>query len=197
MEAVVADRRERRKRLRALRVAEREVVLLHRHDVREVGAELEAELERDGFQRLVLERDVVLHPVAYEAQARDRDLVLVEPAGQRVAHVEGGRVVLDLRRGEQERPRFVDPQLQLGEEARVLGEEPGRPAVEVADVVADAERRAFEDRQRHWSSRTMRTAEDCASAFTTSSSMFTCGGRVTANTTQSATSSAVSAATPS
>ena len=45
--------------------------------------------------------------------------------------------------------------------------------------------------------RTMRAPLDCASAFTTISSMFTCAGRVTANMTQSATSSGVTGSRPS
>ena len=54
-------------------------MLLDGEDVGEVGAELQRELERDRLERLVLDRDVVLHPLADEAGARDRELVLVEP----------------------------------------------------------------------------------------------------------------------
>ena len=139
------DRDERRQRLRPQRVAEREVVLLDREDVREVGPELERELERDRLERLVLDRDVVLHPDADEAGARDRELVLVQPLRERVAHVEGGREVLDPVGGEDERALAVDGQAQQREEARVLGEEAAGLEVDVAALVADAEGRAFED----------------------------------------------------
>ena len=47
-----------------------------------------------------------------------------------------------------------------------------------------------------YSARTMRAPLDCASALTTISSMFTCGGRVSANRTQSATSSGVTGSRP-
>ena len=47
------------------------------------------------------------------------------------------------------------------------------------------------------SRRTIRPPLDWAIAFTTISSMFMCGGRVTAKRTQSAISSAVTGSTPS
>ena len=50
--------------------------------------------------------------------------------------------------------------------------------------------------ETHYSARTMRAPLDCASALTTISSMFTCGGRVKANRTQSATSSGVTGSMP-
>ena len=143
--AVVVDRDERRQRLRAQRVAEREVVLLDREDVGEVGAELERELERDRLERLVLDGDVVLHPDADEAVARDRELVLLESVRERVAHVEGGREVLDLVGREDERALAVDGQQQQREEARVLGKQAAGLEVDVSALVADAEGRAFED----------------------------------------------------
>ena len=123
---VEADGRGRRQRTGVQRVAEREVVLLDGDDVREVGADLELELERDRLGALVADGDVVLHPVADEALAHDREHVLAEAARERVAQVEGGREVLDLAGREQQRPLAVHAQLEPGEEARVVREEPGR-----------------------------------------------------------------------
>ena len=94
--------------------------------------------------------DHVLHRLADEALAQDRDDVLLEPAGERVPQEERGREVLDLAGGEQQRPRVVQSQPQRRKEARVLAVETVRASVDVADVVADAEGRALEDRQlRH------------------------------------------------
>src|SRR2546428_2267354 len=94
----------------------------------------------------------------------------------------------------------VDRQLEAGEKPRVHGEETLALVVEVTDLVADAERGAFEYSQLSCHQiplRTMRPPEDCARALTTSSSTFTCAGRVTANRMQSAMSSAFGASTPS
>src|SRR5207253_9567769 len=194
---VVARRHGIRQGARALRVAEGEVVLLHRHDVREVGADLEPELEGDRFHALVPYDDVVLHPLADEALALDRQDVLLQPARERVAQEERGREVLDLAGREQQRPRAVDRQLQVREEARVLGEEPVRlRAADVAELVADAEGRALEDRELAHASRWTRAPEACCVALTTTSSTFTCQGRVSANMTQSAMSSATIGCTP-
>ena len=49
------------------RVAESEVVVLDREDVREVAGELDRELERDLLRALVLHAEVVLHALADEA----------------------------------------------------------------------------------------------------------------------------------
>ncbi len=140
---VVPRSPDRRQRLRPQRIAEREVVLLDREDVGEVAAELEREVERDRVERLVLDREVVLHALADEAEAGDRELILLEAARERVAHVEGGGEVLDLVRGQHQRPLSVQGQAQAGEEARVLGEQAGDGGVDVAPLVADAEDRAF------------------------------------------------------
>ena len=72
---VVRRRRGRRKRLRELRVAEREVVQLHRDDVREVRLGLECDVDLERLGALVAERDPLLHPRPDEALARDRDRV--------------------------------------------------------------------------------------------------------------------------
>ena len=170
------------------RIPEREVVVLDREDVREVGAEVQTELQPDRIHREVLEDDDVLHPFTDEALPDDRHLVLTESAGQRIPEEERRGEVLDLPRRQRQGRRAVDRQLQPREEARVLGEEPARLVADVADVVADAEGRAFEDREHQ--SRTIREPEACASAMTTISSTFTFGGRVTAKRMQSATSSA-------
>ncbi len=133
-----------------LRVSQEEVVRLDGEDVGEVVAHLERDLELDAPPRVVFDDDVVLHPLsADEALARDRELVLLQVAGKRVPQEEGGREVLDLARREQERAGAVDREDAAGEEASVVGEEAhGRP-VEVAALVANAERRAFQDRQGH------------------------------------------------
>ena len=79
---LVARLGRRRKRARLERVAEREVVVLDGEDVREVVAELERELEADLLHALVLDAEAVLHALADEAVARDRDRVLGELAGE-------------------------------------------------------------------------------------------------------------------
>ena len=83
-------------RLGTHRVAEREVVRLDREDVREVGLDLELELELLALHALVLGDDYVLHRLADEPLAENRDDVLLEPARERVAEEERGREVLDL-----------------------------------------------------------------------------------------------------
>ena len=90
-------------------------------------------------------------------------LVLPQSAGERVPQEERGREVLDLARGERQRRRAVDRQLQPREEARVVGEQTARLVADVAEVVADAEGRSFEDREHQ--SRTMRVPDACASAI--------------------------------
>ncbi len=133
-----------------LRVAEREVVVLDGEDVREVARNLDPQLQRHGPHPLVLDDDPVLHRLADEALADDRDLVRVEILRARVAEVERGGEVVHLVRGQQQRALAVDRELQAGQEAGVLGEKPARrPGADVSDVVADAERRALEDRDRH------------------------------------------------
>ena len=128
---------------------EREVVLLDGEDVREVGADLERELELDGMLRVVHDDDVLLHAVADEAVAPDREHVLLEPAGDGVPEEEGGRVVLDLVRRELERPLAVDREDPAREKARVVREEAHHRVDDVSALVRDAERRAFQDREGH------------------------------------------------
>ena len=146
---IEAVRRGIRQRLRSHRVAEREIVLLHGKNRREVGLELEPELERDRIHALVFEHDDVLHPLADEPLARDRHLVLPQAADERIAEVERGREVLDLARGERQGRRAVHRELQPREETGVLREEAARLLADVADLVADAEGRAFEDGEHH------------------------------------------------
>ena len=196
---VVVVRPGLRERLRAKRITEREVVVLHGEDVREVRRDLELEVELDGLHPLVLHGERVLHPVADEALTPDRQHVLLQAAREWVAHEERGREVLDLVRGEQERTQAVDREPEARQETGVLGEETFALVVEVADLVTDTEGRAFEDSQlsgHQLSLRSIRPPEDCASALTTSSSTLTCAGRVTAKRTQSAMSSGCMASTP-
>ena len=90
---------ERRQRRRVQRIAEREVVRLHREDVREVRADLERELERDRLARPgsgSMIRSCIA--IADEARAGDRERVLRQRLRRRVAQEERGRVVLDLVR---------------------------------------------------------------------------------------------------
>ena len=186
-------------RLRPHRITEREVVVLDGEDVREVARDLELEVELDRLHALVLDRERVLHPVADEAFAPNRERVVVEISDHRIPHEERGREVLDLVRREKQGPLAVDCQTKPRQEARVFGEETFTLCLEVAELVADAEGRALEysELARHQVSlRSIRPPEDCASAFTTSSSTFTCGGRVIAKTTHSAMSSGLIASTP-
>ncbi len=118
----------RRQRARVLRVPEREVVLLDGEDVREVVPELHREVEGDQPAGVVRDDDVLLHRVADEALAADRELVLHEPARHGVPEEERRRVVLHLARGEHERPGAVDLERPVREEARVVGEEAHRRA---------------------------------------------------------------------
>ena len=62
-------------RLRARRVAEREVEVLDGEDVGEVAGDVELEVELDPLHALVLHGERVLHPVADEALAPDREHV--------------------------------------------------------------------------------------------------------------------------
>ena len=108
-----------------------------------------ASLERDRLDALVLDRDVVLHGVADEARAGDRERVLRQRLHRTVAQEEGGRVVLDLVRGQQQRQTSLDGEPEDGEVPRVVREEAARLVPEVAALIADAEGRALEDRERH------------------------------------------------
>jgi hypothetical protein len=130
---------------RLLRLAEREVVGLDGEDVREVAPQLERELELERPRRMVLDDDVLLQPFPDEAVAPDRHLVVAEIARKRVPQVEGGRVVLDLVRGEDQRSRAVDEQAPVRQKASVVGEKPHRGVEDVAALVRDAERRPLED----------------------------------------------------
>src|SRR5207237_1805831 len=100
---------------------------------------------------------------------------------------------------EQQGPLGVDRHVQGREEACVLCEQALHVRAEVAELVADAKRRAFENAELlgHGQLRIIRAPDACASALTTSSSTLTCRGRVTAKRTHSAMSSGVIASTPS
>ena len=84
-------------------IAEREVVQLHRDDVREVGLGLERDLDLEPLGALVPERDPLLHARADEPLAGDRERVARQARRRRVAEVEGRREVLDAARGEEQR----------------------------------------------------------------------------------------------
>ena len=83
-------------------------MLLHGEDVREVCGELEPELEGDRIHRVVLDHHDVLHRLADEPLARDRELIRAQAAGERVAEEERRREVLDLARRERQRLGAVD-----------------------------------------------------------------------------------------
>ena len=87
---VVRDRRRRRKLQRELGVAEREVVMLHGDDVREVCFGLERDVDLEPLGALVAERDALLHSGADEALARDRDGVTWKAVRGAVPEVEPG-----------------------------------------------------------------------------------------------------------
>ncbi len=106
---VEGGRRRRGQRLRELRVSEREVVLFHRDDVREIRLRLEHELEVEPVDGLVAQRDLFLHPGAHEPLPRDRDGVAGEAVRRPVAEVERRLEVLDTARREKQRRRPCDP----------------------------------------------------------------------------------------
>ena len=90
------------------RIAEREVVLLDREDVREVAGELDLQRERERAAGVVVNDERVLHPGGDVTPARDRQLVAPEAAGEWVAHEERAAVGLRLSAGKIERPLAVD-----------------------------------------------------------------------------------------
>ena len=97
---------------------------------------------------LVPDRDPLLHARSPTKRSRAIESASCgRPFTRRVAEVERGGEVLDPARREQQRPRPVDAQHEPREEARVVREEPARLGGDVAALVADAERRSFEDRQ--------------------------------------------------
>ena len=147
---LVEEGRHQLGRERPGRVAEREIEGLDREDVREVGADVDGQLELDRPIGVVDEDHVLLHPVTDETPPRDRDLVGTQAADGGIPQEPDRREVLDLPLGEQERPCAVDGQRQAGEEARVRVEEAGRRLPEVAELVRHAEGRALENRDlRH------------------------------------------------
>src|SRR3954447_21793359 len=89
---------------------------------------------------------MVLHSVADEALALDRERVELEVRRDRVTQEERSREVFDRAGREEQRPLAVDRQVELGEAPRVVDEEPVRLLHDVAELVEDAEGRAFEDR---------------------------------------------------
>ena len=123
--------------------------------------------------------------------------VLPQPAGERVAQVERRREVLDLAGREQQRRAPLIVSAQPREEARVLAEEAVRRGRSMSPtLVADAERRAFEDRERqHGYARAIDARHPldwCERLDDDLVDVHVRAGRVSAKRTQSAMSSGVS-----
>ena len=157
-------------------------------------AELERELERDRLARLVLDDDRSCMPSPTKrSRAIESESCASPPAsGLRRKKAAEKYSTLPDESSSGRSPLIVSSRR---ERKRVSSaKKPARRAADVAELVADAEGRALEDRERHDAAslpRMMRAPLDCASALTTISSTFTCGGRVTAKRTQSAMSSGV------
>ncbi len=140
--------RRRRQIPRRLRVPQREVALLDRQDVGEVRLEDDAETEVDRLHALVPDEQRVRHPGrADEPAPVDGHDVLTEARRHVVPEEERRREVLDAAGREKERPLPVDDELEARQVTRVLREQAPGAVADVAPLVADAERRAFEDRQ--------------------------------------------------
>ena len=120
---------------------------LDRDDVGEVGGELEIDVERQLRHALVAEGEVLGHARADEPLAADRERVGGNPRRGRVAEVVRRAEVVDRARGQEQRALAVEQQPAAREHARVVGEHALGADADVADVVADHERRAVEDRQ--------------------------------------------------
>src|SRR5207244_10068675 len=86
--ALVPRRRARRRQGHRRGVAEARVEVLDAEDVREVRLELERDLRDDAAASVILDVDPLVHAVADEALALDRELVGLEPTRQRVAEDE-------------------------------------------------------------------------------------------------------------
>jgi hypothetical protein len=78
---------------------------------------------------------VLLHAIADETVALDRDLVVPEVADERVAQEEGGRVIVDLPRRKEKRPGSVYREHPPGQEAGVVGKEAHRRTRDVSALV--------------------------------------------------------------
>ena len=173
-------------------MAEREVVFLDRDDVREVRADLEPELEGDRLERSRCagpDGPACLRRRSARARSRSRPA----PGGPARPGCAGRR-----------RPSSTRPsRTRAGAAAsRRSGFRAGRGSACPRRRGRSCGRRGRRSRRRcrrsiprgssasrSYSSRRMRAPEDCASAVTTISSTFTCGGRVSAKRTHSATSS--------
>ena len=103
--------------------------------------------ERQLGHALVAEREVLGHARADEALATDRERVGGNPGRRRVAQVVRRAEVVDGAGGQQQRALAVEQQPAAGEHPGVVGEHALGAHAHVADVVADDERRAVEDRQ--------------------------------------------------
>src|SRR5579864_1139625 len=143
--------RPRCRQRRGARMAERRVELLDGEDVGEIRGDLERELDLHPPPPVVLDSDALFHRIADEALTLDGELVRLETANERIPQHERGAVRHRLRVRERLWPLASERQDRAGEETRVRGEESRRGCrpVDVAALVADAERRAFENFQRH------------------------------------------------
>ena len=131
------------------RVAEAEVVRLDGEDVREVRCELQLDVQLDLAGSEVAHDELLLEPDRDPAPANDLQLIVLEPARERVAAEVGGRVGVAAPSRQELGPGAVDEQDEARQETRVMGEEPGGREVDVAALVGDAERRPGENRLRH------------------------------------------------
>ena len=157
------------------------------------------ELERDRLRGHVLDRDPLLHRVRDEALADDRDRVLRR--GRRPAGC-GGRTPPRSARPSRRRAGAASRRSRSAGRARGSAC-PRRRSRRSSRVMSPRSSQMQNvDPSRIVSaitlirSRRIRPPLDWASALTTISSMLTCSGRVSAKSTQSAMSSAVSGSTP-
>ena len=143
-------RRAGRRQRHVHRPPETGLEVLDDEDVGEVGGELQPELDVDATVAVVLDDDPLLHAVADEALPLDDELVRLEAAGQRIAQDERSEVRRGVVVREGVEARAAERQHRARQEARVGSEEArsSGEAVDVAALVADAERRPVENRER-------------------------------------------------
>ena len=111
---VVRRGRRRRQWQGVLGVPEREVVELDGDDVREVGLELQRELELELLHALVPHGDPLPHAGRDEALAGDGEGVVRQAVDARVAEKERGREVVGAPRREEQWSRAVETQDEPG-----------------------------------------------------------------------------------
>ena len=146
--AVELGRSARRKPRGAIGMPQRKVPLLHGEDVREISFERQPEPEARRHDADIPHEDRVGHAGrADEPPTVDGDTVLRQGRRHAVAEEERGREVLHLPGREQERARAVETQFEARQEPGVVREQTCRALADVTEVVAEAERRTFKDRQ--------------------------------------------------